>query len=189
LSNLYILLALSALLLFHIQCSVNTTEPVIENTVTDIDGNIYTPVRIGEQWWMAENLKVTHFRNGEAIAYVENNNEWASRSQGAYCFYENDDVYKDVYGLLYNWYAVNSPLNIAPKGWHVASDDEWNELEIYLGMDVSETAYVGFRGNDQGAQLRDGNFSALCGGFRGVEGYSALWRHTDIGGQVQSSAG
>jgi len=68
----------------------------------------------------------------------------SSVSSSAYCIYQNDSAYIDKYGLLYNWYTLNSPLNIALQGWHIASVDEWKELEIYLGMYVSESEYTGF---------------------------------------------
>ena len=166
-----LLFTMSALIYLTIKCSENTTATIIEDSVTDINGNTYMTIEIGTQHWMSENLKVTRFRNGEPIANVESNNEWSALSEGAYCIYQNDTANIDSYGLLYNWYAVNSPLNIAPKGWHVASDDEWKELEIYLGMNASESEYTGFRGTDQGDQLKNGDFKALTVGFRGVDGY------------------
>ena len=94
----------------------------IMGTVTDIDGNIYQTVKIGNQWWMAENLKVTHYRNGEAIPNVTDNATWTGLTTGAYCEYNNDVNNVATYGRLYNWYAVDDSRNIAPAGWHVASD-------------------------------------------------------------------
>ena len=102
------------------------------DTVTDIDGNVYKIVKIGEQWWMAENLKVTKYRNGEAIQNVTGNSEWAGLSTGAYCAYNNDYDNIAPYGLLYNWYAVIDSRNIAPAGWHVPTDEEYTSLENFL---------------------------------------------------------
>ncbi|HDS00616.1 MAG TPA: hypothetical protein ENO07_01230, partial [candidate division Zixibacteria bacterium] len=74
--------------------------------VTDIDGNTYLTIKIGDQWWMAENLKVTHYRNGEPIVHVTADSAWRRLSSGAYCSYGNDEDRADVYGRLYNYYAV-----------------------------------------------------------------------------------
>ena len=111
-------------------------------TVTDIDGNVYSTVTIGEQEWMVENLKVTHYRDGTQINYYESHQEWSKSTSGAYCYYGNNSSNADTYGALYNWYAVNGDTNgdgvkdkeIAPVGWHVPTDYEWKELEITLGM-------------------------------------------------------
>ena len=92
------------------------------DTVTDIDGNVYQTVQIGDQFWMAENLKVTHYQNGDEIP----------------CNVYNDDPSNAaIYGRLYNWYAVDDERGICPEGWHVPSDDEadseWQILVDYLG--------------------------------------------------------
>lgn len=123
-------------------------------TVTDIDGNVYKTVKIGEQWWMAENLKVTHYRNGDAIPNVTDNNQWDFINTGAWCAWNNDDGNIETYGLLYNWYAVHDSRNIAPEGWHVPTDEEWKELEMHLGMSRSEADDDGWRGTDEGGKLK-----------------------------------
>ncbi|MBT5269507.1 MAG: hypothetical protein HOL70_08685, partial [Candidatus Marinimicrobia bacterium] len=106
-----------------------------KETVTDIDGNVYETVKIGDQIWMAENLKVTHYRDGSAITQVTDNTAWSNLSTEAYCIYDNNASNEvDTYGALYNWYAVSDGRNIAPEGWHVPTDAEWKELEMYLGM-------------------------------------------------------
>jgi hypothetical protein len=86
-------------------------------TVIDYDGNIYFVVEIGGQCWMAENLKVTHYRNGDPIPNVTDNAEWEGLSTGGYCDYYNNPNYAPIYGRLYNWYAVDDSRNIAPAGW------------------------------------------------------------------------
>ncbi len=101
-----------------------------ELTVTDIDGNVYETVQIGEQLWMAENLKVKHYRNGDPINYITN--EWWS-NEGAYYSYNNNLGNSNTYGLLYNWYAVNDLRGIAPEGWRVATIYDWQNLVNYLG--------------------------------------------------------
>jgi uncharacterized protein (TIGR02145 family) len=170
-------------------------------TVTDIDGNTYKTVKIGDQWWMAENLKVTHYRNGDLVPHVTGS-EWASLSNGAYCEYENSENYVVDYGRLYNWYAINDSRNIAPAGWHVPSDEEWKLLEIYLGMNQIEANQEANRGIDEGGKLKEAGtthwfypnkgatnesgFSALPAGYRDYSGlyrsigeYAAFWSFTE----------
>ncbi len=100
--------------------------------VTDIDKNSYTTIQIGSQIWMAENLKVTHFRNGDRIPNIQNDVEWANLTTGAYCHYGNNPENSDKFGNLYNFYAVADVRNIAPAGWHVPTDAEWDTLTAYL---------------------------------------------------------
>src|SRR5665647_3505570 len=83
-------------------------------TVTDIDGNVYHTVKIGQQDWMVENLKTTKYRNGDTIPNVTNEIGWYITT-GAQCNYNNDEVLGNKYGRLYNWYAVKDNRNIAPK--------------------------------------------------------------------------
>ncbi len=106
-------------------------------TVTDIEGNVYQTVIIGEQEWMAENLKVTQYNDGTDIEYPgSNNSDWSNNTNGAYAWYNNDIDNKDLYGALYNWYAVdqasNGGRNICPAGWWVPADWEWDVLRDYL---------------------------------------------------------
>ena len=113
----------------------DTQEPIEttikKDTVTDIDGNVYATVTIGNQVWMAENLKTTKYKDGTAIPNVTDSNEWRNLSSGAYCWYDNDINNGTTYGALYNWYAVNTG-KLCPTGWHVPTDEEWAELENYL---------------------------------------------------------
>lgn len=166
------------------QVSVSNGGESETGSVTDIDGNIYQTVKIGDQWWAAENLKVTHYRNGDPIPNINDNSEWGNLDSGAFCSYDNDDSNIITYGLLYNWYAVNDPRGLAPSGWHVPTDEEWKQMEMYLGMSQSEADGQYDRGTDEGSKLKstvgwyspswfgngNGNnesgFSALPGGFR-----------------------
>ena len=167
----------------------NTAELYLFETdaVTDIDGNVYQTVKIGDQWWMAENLKVTRYRNGYAIANVTGTSEWAGLSTGSYCNYDNDVNNTTTYGSLYNWYAVNDNHNFAPQGWHLPSDEEWKEMEMHLGMSLSEAESTGYRGIDEGGKMKEtgtthwnspntgatneSGFTALPGGYRSGSGY------------------
>ena len=121
-------------------------------TVTDIDGNVYQTVQIGNQIWMAENLKVTHYNNGDEIPTGYTDDDWANLSTGGYAVYDDNESHADTYGYLYNWYAVETG-NLAPEGWHVPTDDEIKELEMYLGMSQEEADDTGWRGTNEGSKL------------------------------------
>ncbi len=100
-------------------------------TMTDIDGNIYNTIRIGNQEWTVENLRTTRLNDGTAIPNVTDDAAWSALTNPGYCLYNNDGSNKMVYGALYNWYAVNTS-KLAPKGWHVPTDAEWDTLQNYL---------------------------------------------------------
>lgn len=139
-------------------------------TVTDIDGNVYQTIRIGDQWWMMENLEVTHYRNGEPIPHVTDDTTWSGLTSGAYCNYNNYTDNVATYGRLYNWYAVDDTSNIAPEGWHVPTDEEWQTLIDYLGSSVAsgklkETGTTHWTSPNTGATNESG-FTALPGGLR-----------------------
>ena len=141
-----------------------------ETIVKDIDGNSYKTVKIGEQIWMAENLKVTQYRNGDPIPNLTDENDWQNTEQGAYCNckYDNrgDDV--ETYGRLYNWYAVDDKRGLAPRGWHIPTDDEIKELEIYLGMSHSEADDTDYRGTNEGSKLAGGDDLWIYGRLDGA---------------------
>lgn len=114
------------------QPKTNTTQTDNKyGTVTDIDGNVYKTVKIGNQIWMAENLKTTRYNDGMPIPNVTDNNEWRFLKIGAFCYYDNNKA-NSICGSLYNWYAVET-AKLAPKGWHVPSDEEWSILITFLG--------------------------------------------------------
>lgn len=110
-------------------------------TVTDIDGNVYQTVNIGDQRWMAENLRTTRYRNGDVIPFGLSDNEWENTTSGAYAIYPHtnvdgintDEEMVNAYGKLYNWYAVDDSRGLCPEGWHVPTDAEWTTLTHYLG--------------------------------------------------------
>ena len=106
----------------------STTCPVL----TDVDGNNYSVVAIGNRCWMKENLKTTHYNDGTPISTGLNNNDWQNTLSGAYSDYNNDSTISAVYGRLYNWYAVANPAGLCPTGWHVPSDADWSLLVKYI---------------------------------------------------------
>ena len=101
-------------------------------TVTDIDGNVYNTVQIGNQCWTQSNLKVSKYRNGDSIPTGLSDNTWQNTTSGAYAIYNNDPVNDGLYGKLYNHYAVTDSRGLCPTGWHVPSDGEWTVLVKYL---------------------------------------------------------
>jgi uncharacterized protein (TIGR02145 family) len=113
---------------------VNPNPTPMINTVTDIDGNIYKTIKIGNQTWMAENLKTTKYNDGQEIPQVIGNSAWGSLTTPAYCWLKNDPSNKETYGALYNWYVVETG-KLAPKGWHVPTEEDWSKLSNYLGGD------------------------------------------------------
>jgi|SRR3972149_5018595 len=139
--------------------------------VKDIDGNVYNTVTIGSQVWMKENLKVTHYRNGDVIPEVTDVTSWSGLITGAYCNYNNDAGNVPTYGRLYNWYTVVDSRNLYPTGWHVPSDAEWTTLETYLGIyylaggKLKETGIIHWQSPNTGADNSSG-FTALPGGQR-----------------------
>jgi len=126
--------------LYGNQVSFKTTNTILFNPditygiVADIDGNEYKTVRIGTQTWMAENLKVTHYQNGDIIPNETDLSKWGDFqiTKGAWCWYKNDPSYKNIYGALYNWYAASDRRNIAPAEWHVPGKEDWLVLEKYV---------------------------------------------------------
>lgn len=171
--------------------------------VIDIDGNVYQIVTIGTQVWMAENLKVTHYRNGDVIPNVTDGPTWAGLTTGAYCEYDNNVASVATYGRLYNWYAAVDTRNIAPDGWHVPSDEEWKQLETYLGMSQAEADAIGLRGSDEGGMLKEtgtshwdspntgatneSGFTALPGGHRRYGGFTLRWVTTRSSGLLRKT--
>ncbi|MBN1338155.1 MAG: PKD domain-containing protein [Bacteroidales bacterium] len=101
--------------------------------VTDIDGNVYNTVLIGSQCWMKENLKTTTYKNGASIPNVTNGYNWSNLTTGAYVWYDNNIIWKDKYGALYNWYATVDPNGLCPSGWHVPTHNEWTALTDHIG--------------------------------------------------------
>jgi uncharacterized protein (TIGR02145 family) len=181
--------------------TVITDIPVSDKTINfnfiacqDGDNNNYPVVAIGAQFWMAENLKTTKYNDNTTISPVTDNTAWEALSTPGYCWYNNDaDTYRDTYGALYNWYAVNESgdggKNVCPTGWHVPTDAQWTNLTDYLtnngygyqgsGNDIAKSmaatsgwdtySTAGTIGNDQLSNNSSG-FTALPGGYRDYDG-------------------
>lgn len=101
-------------------------------TITDIDGNTYRAIKIGNQIWTAENFKSTKYNDGTQIQHISDDTTWKYDTVGAYCYFHNDSATNaKKYGALYNWHAVNTG-KLAPAGWHVPTDADWDTLRNYL---------------------------------------------------------
>jgi len=144
----------------------------IPDTVKDIDGNIYHTVTIGHVVWMVENLRTTRLKNGTAIPLVTDSFAWISLKSPGYCWYDNNQaLYRETYGALYNWYAVNSG-KICPKGWHVPTENDWYSIACYIaeedliGGKLKEKGTAHWISPNEGATNEFG-FTVLPGGFRG----------------------
>ena len=152
-----------------------STQTVTFNFIacTDTDNNHYSVVRIGKQVWMAENLKTTHYANGTAIPYVTGSKNWSALNDSckAYCWYNNADSNKAIYGALYNWAAAMNGITkssanpgkvqgVCPAGWHLPCDDEWWALTFCLGGE-----------NVAGSKLK--------------ENCSKLWKGPNLGATIE----
>ncbi|MBN2214509.1 MAG: fibrobacter succinogenes major paralogous domain-containing protein [Bacteroidales bacterium] len=180
--------------------------------ITDIDGNAYATITIGDQTWMQKNLKTTKYNDNTAIPLVTDVYEWHDLTTPGYCWYKNNEArYGTTYGALYNWYTVETG-NLCPTDWHVPTDEEWTTMENYLiangynwdgstsedriakslaaatNWELSST--TGAVGNTDYSIIRNiTGFTALPGGYRNCYGaycfignFSSWWSSTDYDG-------
>ncbi len=135
--------------------------------ISDIEGNTYEIIDIGERCWMAENLKTTRFSDGSKIPKPISNESWreaGNKNKGAYACYDNSKENCDIYGALYNIYAVNK--GICPKGWYVPTDDDWKEFEREMGISEEEIDLIYWRGENIATK---------------IAGEAELWKDKNIG--------
>jgi uncharacterized protein (TIGR02145 family) len=165
----------------------NEKKDLSTNTVTDIDGNVYNTVTIGTQVWMKENLKVTKYRNGDAIPNVTDSAQWANLTTEAWCYYNNDTSNNAAYGKLYNGYSIADSRNLCPAGWHIPTDAEWTILIDYLGGEtvaggkMKEAGTSHWSGPNTGADNSSG-FTAIPGGHRsGFGEFKGRFGHYNYG--------
>jgi uncharacterized protein (TIGR02145 family) len=146
------------------------------SAVSDNEGTSYETVKSGNQWWTTENLKTKHFNNGDAIpttnpATLDISSETNPKYQWSYSGDENNVI---IYGRLYTWFVVNDSRGVCPTGWHIPSDEEWKQLEMYLGMSQTQADAVDWRGTDQGTQLKATNSSIPSWNGTNISGFTAL---------------
>lgn len=125
-----------------------------EGTIRDIDGNSYKTVKIGNQEWMAENLRTSRFSNGDNIPNIAESTQWANTDSAAFCWSGNNSEEDNNTGKIYNWYAVSDSRNLCPDGWHVPKKSDWNELFEYISengfRDREANALRGINSDDAG---------------------------------------
>ena len=167
-------------------------------TLIDQDGNIYKTITIGTQTWMAENLRTTIYRNGNPIPEVISRSDWETTNSEAYCNPNNTANVDSIttFGRLYNWFTISSSKNIAPKGWHVSTLDDWTTLANYIGNDAAnKMKEIGFTHwvFPNTYATNETGFTALPGINRLYNGIFSLtyanknaywWTSTDLDNQV-----
>jgi len=161
--------------------------------IKDYDGNFYSTVKIGDQVWMAENLKTTHYANGDAIPDGTGVGNISGETEPKYWFAYNDDPNNvSTYGRLYTWYTITDSRNICPVGWHVSTDAEWTTMQTYLGGSslaggkIKENGTTHWSAPNTGATNESG-FSALPSSYRrrngefyGMKNYGNWWSSTEF---------
>jgi uncharacterized protein (TIGR02145 family) len=179
-------------------------------TVTDIDGNSYYTITLGTQEWMIENLKVTHYNNGDPIPNITGDTAWSNLTTGAYCDFNNLPANGTAYGRLYNYYTIHDSRGVAPAGWHIPNNEDWNLLNDYLSNNgfefkgvsneigksmASQTGWLentseGTVGNDPLSNNTSG-FTGLASGYRYYDGtftymgaYTFWWSNSDVSKEI-----
>lgn len=163
-------------------------------TINDVDGNSYKTIKIGNQTWMAENLRTTRYNNGIAIPNITNTTQWMNATSNAWCYYNNESTNNNIYGKLYNGYVINNNNNVCPAGWHVPSDAEWKILESFLGgYEIAggkmKSVGVQYWTDPNFKATNSSGFSAMPGGqrywtdgtFNGITNSGSWWSSTESG--------
>lgn len=157
-------------------CKKSDNDKIISENIIDKDGNVYTSVNIGTQTWLDKNLNTTKYNNGQNIvttipATLDITYEIAPKYQWAY---NGDASSVASFGRLYTWYAVTDSRGLCPAGWHVPSDDEWKTLEMNLGMTQAQADGTGWRGTNQGTQLKSTTTWGANGNGTNSSGFNAV---------------
>jgi uncharacterized protein (TIGR02145 family) len=184
-----ILLFFTLMLIITSSCSKGDKAP---GPISDFEGNVYKTIKIGEQVWMAENLRSTLFNDGKEIPMVTDPTSWDNLTTPGCCWYNNDAANKDLYGALYNGYAIDSG-KLCPAGWHIPEKEEWQQLISFLGDTSSAGGKLKEPGTNHwhapntGADNSSG-FTSMGAGVRYFEGsfaslmnYNSIWSATETG--------
>jgi len=159
---------ISFMLLFTVSLTVHA------QTMKDVNDNVYKTTKLGIQEWSASNLNVTAFRNGDIIPEAKTKEAWVKASveeKPAWCYFKNDPVNGLKYGKLYNWYAINDKRGLAPNGWHISINRDWELLiKNLLGIDYAGPKLKSTSGWKSKNGVNKINFSALPGGLRSEDG-------------------
>ena len=160
-----------------------------ENVLLDRDYNLYRTIKVGTQIWMADNLNVATFRNGEPIPELKDKEEWlkaGEEGRPACCYYDNDPSKGLEYGKLYNWYAVNDKRGLAPEGFHIPNELEWDTLVDYSGDDAGTKMKSNY-GWLKNTGTNTSGFSGLPAGYRNngvfhnIGTYGRWWSSVEVG--------
>jgi len=185
----------------------NTWMNMTISTASNVVANLPS-VTICNQIWTNKNLDVSTYRNGDPIPKISDSASWVTLTTGAYCYYNNDSAtYAAVYGKLYNWYAVKDPRGLAPQGWHIPSDGEWNKLAKCIDP-AADTTLINTQSTTAGGAMKEiglshwispnggatnsTGFTGLPGGLRNYfgqfdyVGYFAYWWSNTEGSATQS---
>jgi uncharacterized protein (TIGR02145 family) len=163
----------------------------------EVDDPVLAVVRIGNQEWMPANLNVTTFRNGDPIPQIQSAEEWfkaAEEGRPAWCYYDDNPDNGARYGKLYNYHAVADPRGLAPEGWRIPTDEDWNSFADYLGGPAVAGSNIksadGWPGDTEGPD--ESGFRALPGGHRGgsfrgtnfmdIGRMAVWWTYSDVSG-------
>lgn len=173
-----------------VKVNENQQKDTTHEVVVDVDGNEYSTVKIGNKTWMSENLRTTHFKNGDPITQIADSASWHYNEEPAYTYYNNNPELQKEYGNIYNGHAVRDFRKVCPEGWHVSTSEEWKTLMNDLGSSNSsggkmkEVGYEHWKAPNKGATNESG-FNALPGGdrkvygnFSGLSEYSIWWTST-----------
>jgi uncharacterized protein (TIGR02145 family) len=186
-AGLYIGIGLGVLLLVGLAFWLGSRKTNVVDAKKEEGKEANPEVTIGQQVWMTKNLNVATFRNGDPIPQAKTDEEWVKageNQQPAWCYYDNDPKNEEIYGKLYNWYAVNDPRGLAPEGYHVPTDEEWTQLSDYLGgEDVAGKKMKSTSGwIENGNGSNESGFNGLPGGIRtpyngafGYGGFGGFW--------------
>jgi uncharacterized protein (TIGR02145 family) len=146
-------------------------------------------ITINGKSWMAENLNIGHFSNGDVIYEVKSNEEWEKAGElkrPAWAYYDNKEANGKKYGKLYNWYAINDSRGLAPEGWHIPSIDEWKDLFDFLGDGAvyqvkKKSAWKknGKGHNSSGLSVIPGGSRFIDGSFRNFGEITEFWAKTE----------
>lgn len=172
--------------IFILGIAIMTSSLISSCVDSSLEPSTFNEITIGNQVWMTQNLNLDKFRNGDTIPYAKTDEEWdraGSNSQPAWCYFDNDNEKGKKFGKLYNWYAVNDPRGLAPEGWHVPTNEDWNSLTNFLGGESvagkKMKSTFGWLGNGNGSN--ESGFLGLPGGHRANYGvfsdinYGGYW--------------
>lgn len=151
-----------------------------QQTVKDYDGNVYQAVKAGSQIWMTENLKVTHYRNGDAIPGIKEQKQWDVLTSGAYSSVGNDPATVNALGQIYNWHVIADQRNVCPVGWHVPSESDWIELLTLIAGEKLSLAKTSAKLPSQTKSLNESLFRMLPVDY--FRGYDLECSHAGYGG-------